>query len=287
LVAKSESGRDNRSANFCLHLHYTKKNMEYLGYGFALLIGIILGLTGGGGSILTVPVLVYIMQFNAVTATAYSLFVVGTTSAFGTIQNYRKGLVESKAGLWFAVPSLAGVFLARKFLIGAIPNVVFSTGNFVLTKDSALMIGFAIIILLVAVSMLQKKSGHNYPNAEKNKILVALRLFLAGLLVGIVGAGGGFLFTPLLLYVARLPMKKAVATSLLIIAINSLLGFTGDIGNIAIDWGFLVMFTAFSVGGIFIGIYLNRFVNEQQLKKGFGWFILVMALFILAEELVF
>jgi uncharacterized membrane protein YfcA len=261
--------------------------MEYIGYGFALLIGLILGLTGGGGSILTVPVLVYLLQFNAVTATAYSLFVVGVTSAFGTIQNYRKGLVELKAGIWFALPSLAGVYLSRKFLIGAIPKIVYSNGNFVITKDATLMIGFAIVILFVAISMLRAKNERNFPNTEKNTILTMLRLFMAGILVGLIGAGGGFLFTPLLLYVARLPMKKAVATSLLIIAINSLLGFTGDIGNIIIDWGFLVIFTAFSVGGIFIGIYLNRFVNEQQLKKGFGWFVLVMALFILAEELVF
>ena len=260
--------------------------MEYIGYGFALLIGLILGLTGGGGSILTVPVLVYLLQFNAVTATAYSLFVVGVTSAFGTIQNYRKGLVELKAGIWFALPSLAGVYLSREFLISAIPETVYRGGDFVITKNAILMIGFAVVILFVAVSMLRTKREHHFPNAEKNIFVITLRLFMAGVLVGLIGAGGGFLFTPLLLYVARLPMKKAVATSLLIIAINSILGFTGDIGNTIIDWGFLVTFTVFSVAGIFIGIYLNRFVNEQQLKKGFGWFVLVMALFILAEELV-
>jgi uncharacterized membrane protein YfcA len=261
--------------------------MEYIGYGFALLIGLILGLTGGGGSILTVPVLVYLLQFNAVTATAYSLFVVGVTSVFGTVQNYRKGLVELKAGIWFALPSLAGVYLSRKFLIGAIPEIVYGNGSLMVTKDALLMIGFAIVILFVAVSMLRTRRENDFPNSEKNIVVTMLRLFMAGVLVGLIGAGGGFLFTPLLLYVAHLPMKKAVATSLLIIAINSLLGFTGDIGNIFIDWGFLFMFTAFSVAGIFIGIYLNRFVNEQQLKKGFGWFVLGMALFILAEELVF
>src|SRR6476660_4664588 len=117
--------------------------MEYIGYAFALLIGLVLGLTGGGGSILTVPVLVYIMQFNAVTATAYSLFVVGATSAAGTIENFRKGLVEVKAGIWFALPSLAGVFLSRKLIIGSIPEIVYRRERFILTKDETLLIGFA------------------------------------------------------------------------------------------------------------------------------------------------
>jgi uncharacterized protein len=278
--------KNGKRANF----HYicpTPKNMEFIGYGFALLIGLVLGLTGGGGSILTLPVLVYVMQFNAVTATAYSLFVVGASAAAGTIENFRKGVVEAKAGLWFALPSLAGVFLSRKFVIGAIPDIVYQKGSFTLTKDETLMVGFALIILAVSISMLRKKTESNYPNTKKNIVLTAMRLFAAGILIGLVGAGGGFLFTPLLLYVAHLPMRKAVATSLLIIAINSLLGFTGDIGNIAIDWVFLLLFTAISILGVFIGIYLNRFVNEPQLKRGFGWFALAMALFILAEELVF
>ena len=261
--------------------------MEYIGYGFAFLIGLILGLTGGGGSILTVPLLVYVMHYNPVTATAYSLFVVGATSAAGTIQNIRKGLVEIKAGLWFALPSLAGVFLSRKILIGKIPRIVYSQNGFSITRDELLMIGFAILILAVAVSMLRKRPEKNLPDIQPNRLVTAIRLLVAGVLVGLVGAGGGFLFTPLLLYVAKLPMKKAAATSLMIIAINSLLGFTGDIGNIVIDWRFLLIFTSFAIAGIFGGIYLSRFVNDRQLKTVFGWFVLAMALFILAEELVF
>jgi len=268
---------------FALHLEF----MEYIGYGFALLIGLVLGLTGGGGSILTVPVLVYVMQYNAVTATAYSLFVVGATSAAGTIQNIKNGIVDIKAGLWFALPSLAGVFLSRKFLIGAIPQTVYHSNGFLITKDELLMICFAILIFVVAISMLKKKSELVHKHPEANKTLIAIRLFIAGLLVGLVGAGGGFLFTPLLLYVARLPMKKAVATSLMIIAINSLLGFTGDLGNTPINWGFLLVFTAFAIFGIFAGIYLGRFVNDKQLKTGFAWFVLAMSLFILTEEIVF
>ena len=262
--------------------------MDYLGYGFALLIGLVLGLTGGGGSILTVPVLVYVMQLDAVTATAYSLFIVGTTSAVGTIQNYRKGMVALRTGVVFALPSLIGVFLARKFLIGAIPDVIFSASEFTLTKNGLLMIVFAVIIFPVGVSML-RKSAHG-PEAGKrqkrNPLLVVLQLFVAGMVVGLVGAGGGFLFTPLLLYVGGMEIKRAAATSLVIIAINSLLGFTGSLGSMVIDWPFLLSFTALSIAGIFIGIYTVRYINETQLKKGFAWFVLLMAVLILGKELL-
>ena len=262
--------------------------VEYLGYFGALVIGLVLGLTGGGGSILTVPILAYIIGLDAVTATAYSLFIVGATSAAGTIQNIRKGLVELRTGLLFALPSLAGVYLSRKFLITSIPEIVFQSNDFLITKNNVLMIGFAVVILIVSTSMIRKKTAaKENPTADESPFLTALRLFLAGIVVGMVGAGGGFLFTPMLVYLAGLPMKKAVATSLLIIAINSVLGFTGDIGNIHIDWNFLLTFTAFSIAGIFAGIYLNRFVNERQLKKGFGWFVLAMGVFILLKEIVF
>lgn len=263
--------------------------IEITGYVCALSIGLVLGLTGGGGSILTVPVLAYIVGLDAVTATAYSLFIVGTTSAVGTWQNIRKGLVEIRTGLLYALPSLAGVYLSRKIFIGSIPKIVYYGKNFVITKDTVLMLGFAAVILSVSISMLRKKPSATEiaPTKTENPAVIAIRLFIAGILVGLVGAGGGFLFTPLLLYVAKLPMRKAVATSLLIIAVNSLLGFTGDIGNIIIDWRFLVLFTSFSIVGIFIGIYLSRFVNEQQLKKGFGWFVLTIGIFILLKEIVF
>ena len=271
-----------------LPLRHIVSCMEYLGYGFALVIGLVLGLTGGGGSILTVPVLVYIMQLDAVSATAYSLFIVGTTSAVGTIQNYRKGLVALHTGVLFALPSLAGVFLARKFLIGAIPDIVFTSPDFTLTKDGLLMIAFAAIIFPVGLSMLRSRaaSPEDYAGKKRNPVLVALQLFIAGMAVGMVGAGGGFLFTPLLLYVGGMEIKKAAATSLVIIAINSLLGFTGSLGNTVIDWPFLFSFTALSVIGIFIGIYCVRYINETQLKKGFAWFVLTTATLILGKEIL-
>lgn len=260
--------------------------VEYLGYLGALCIGLILGLTGAGGSILTVPILVYLMGINPIIATGYSLFMVGTTSAFGAIQNIRKGFVDVKTALLFAIPSFIAVFLTRKFIVPALPESI-GNQNFAISKESLLMLLFAVVMLIVAVSMLRKKAEPtNLENHNPNMILAVIRMFFVGILIGMVGAGGGFLFIPVLLFIAKLPMRKAVGTSLLIIALNSLIGFTGDIGNHVIDWKFLMGFTALSVVGIFIGIYSAKFVNESQLRKGFAWFVIAMAVFILCREFV-
>jgi uncharacterized membrane protein YfcA len=263
--------------------------IAYLGYFGALLIGLILGLTGGGGSILTVPVLVYVMGLNPVVATAYSLFIVGTTSAFGTIQNFKKGVVEIKTGLQFAIPSLVAVYLTRKFIVPAIPEILFHNTHFTLTKDTFLMVLFAVVMLFASLSMLKTKKGgiENTIPKNNNLLLVIGKLFSVGILIGLIGAGGGFLIIPALFFIAHLPMRKAIGTSLLIIAINSLIGFTGDIGNIMIDWNFLLGFTTIAIIGIYIGIYLSKFIRESRLKKGFGWFVLAMAVFILTKEIFF
>lgn len=266
--------------------------IEIIGYIFAIIIGLILGLMGGGGSIITVPVLVYIMALNPVTATAYSLFIVGTTSAFGTIQNLKNKLVDIKTSLMFALPSLVGVYLSRKYVIPAIPETLFTIGAFEVHKGMFLMVLFAIVMLLAAKSMLKTREEKEEDLAEakleatSTDIAISLfQVFLIGILVGLIGAGGGFLFIPMLIFITKLPMKTAVATSLFIIAINSLIGFIGDIGSTEIDWTFLLKFSFFSIIGIFAGIYLNRFINEKQLKKGFGYFVLVMSVFIFIKEL--
>lgn len=258
--------------------------IEYLGYFGALCIGLILGLTGAGGSILTVPILVYLMGLNPVVATGYSLFVVGATSSFGAIQNIRKGLVDVKTAFLFAIPSFIAVFLTRKFIVPAIPETI---GNHegAISKESLLMVSFAIVMFVVAVSMLRKKEAEAHSGDKTPNILFTfLRMFFVGILIGMVGAGGGFLFIPVLVFIAKLPMRKAVGTSLLIIAFNSLIGFTGDIGNHAIDWPFLLGFTALSVIGIFIGIHYSRYINDKQLRKGFAWFVIAIAVFILVRE---
>lgn len=260
----------------------------YFGYFGALLIGLVLGLTGGGGSILTVPVLVYLLHLNPVTATAYSLFIVGTTSAFGTLQNFRKGVVAVKTALLFAIPSFIAVFLTRKFLVPAIPEILIQTAGFTLSRDTFLMVLFASMMLLASFSMIKKTvDTKNTLTKEINLPAMLLQLAIVGVFIGLVGAGGGFLIIPALVFMAKLPMRKAIGTSLLIITINSLIGFTGDLGTTVIDWPLLLRFTSIAVMGIFTGIYLSQFVDDQRLKKGFGWFVLAMAVFIFARELYF
>ena len=274
-----------------IQLHYfyisNYKSLEVLGYFGALLIGIILGITGGGGSILTVPTLVYILNYNPIIATAYSLFIVGTTSGIGTIQNFKKGLVVPKKAFQFAVPSLIGVYLTRKFIVPNIPDVVFYFGSLKLSKDTFLMILFAVVMFIAAYSMLKNnKKNELIERTTKSVTVVIIQLFFVGVLIGLIGAGGGFLIIPALLNFAKLPMKKAIGTSLLIIAINSLIGFIGDVQNTIIDWTFLLIFTTISVAGIFIGLYIQQLINEKMLKKLFGVFVLIMAIFILYKELL-
>ena len=261
--------------------------LEFSGYIGALFIGIVLGITGGGGSILTVPILVYILHYNPITATAYSLFIVGTTSAFGTIQNFKKGLVVAKTALVFAIPSVIGVYLTRKFIVPGIPETIFYLGAAQLSKETFLMVLFAIVMFMAAYSMLKTKKEDELVEFKNNSlVMVMIKLFFVGILIGLIGAGGGFLIIPALLKFAKLPMKKAIGTSLLIITINSLIGFTGDVQNTVIDWFFLLKFTLVSVVGIYIGLYIQQSINEKHLKKIFGFFVLLMSIFILYKELL-
>lgn len=261
---------------------------QIFGYLGALLIGIVLGLIGGGGSILTVPILVYVLAINPVVATAYSLFIVGTSALVGAIRNIQNGLVDIKTALIFSIPALVAVYATRKFIVPAIPEQLFSVGDFIMTKNIAIMVFFALIMLLASFSMMRNQTQQT---DELVKVVYNYPLILAegavvGVLTGLVGAGGGFLIIPALVLFAKLPMKKAVATSLLIIAIKSLIGFIGDIENLDIEWLFLIIFSVISIIGIFIGIYLSNFIAGHKLKKAFGWFVLIMAVYILIKELV-
>ena len=259
-----------------------------LGYIGALFIGVVLGLIGGGGSILTVPVLVYLLHINPVTATAYSLFVVGASSLVGAIQNIQKKLVDFRTAIVFAIPAFIAVYSTRKFIVPAIPEQLFTLGSFVVTKNIAIMVFFAIIMLLASFSMIKDKRDNSQNENESvayNYPLIIVEGIVVGILTGIVGAGGGFLIIPALVLLAKLPMKKAVATSLLIIAIKSLIGFIGDVENLEIDWNFLFVFTIISIIGIFIGGYISNFIEGKKLKKAFGWFVLLMGIYIIYKEL--
>ena len=262
--------------------------IDILGYAGALLIGIVLGLIGGGGSILTVPILVYVLGTDPVLATAYSLFVVGTSALVGAIRNAQKGMVDFKTGFIFAVPAFFTVYATRKFVVPAIPDELFSVGEFLVTKNVAIMVFFAIIMLAAAYFMIKgrKDEGGEEEEVSYNIPMIIVEGVVVGFLTGIVGAGGGFLIIPALVLLAKLPMKKAVATSLLIIAIKSLIGFVGDVQNLEIAWDFLLLFTALSIVGIFVGLYLNKFIDGKKLKKGFGWFVLIMGVYIVLKELL-
>lgn len=261
--------------------------MEIIGYIASVLIGISLGLIGGGGSILTVPVLVYLFGVNPVLATAYSLFIVGATSLVGVFPKYKQGLVNLKTALIFGVPAIVAVYATRRMIVPAIPEELFTIADFVVTKSILLMLLFAVLMVFASYAMIKgKKEDENGNEAEQtfNYPMILLEGTVVGILTGLVGAGGGFLIIPALVLFSKLPMKQAVGTSLLIIAAKSLIGFTGDIGHTIIDWKLLLIVTALAIAGIFIGNRLSYKISGEKLKKGFGWFVLLMGIYIIVKE---
>ena len=264
--------------------------MEITGYIASIFIGISLGLIGGGGSILTVPVLVYLFGIGAEMSTAYSLFIVGSTALVGGVRNAFLGNVNYKTAVVFTIPAFIAVYATRAYLVPAIPNEIINLGKYVLTKDIAIMVFFALVMLAASVSMIRNKSkAEEEENTlpQLNLPAIILEGTVVGVLTGIVGAGGGFLIIPALVLFAKLPMKKAVGTSLFIIAAKSLIGFIGDVQRYGdqLDWTLLLTVTAIAVFGIFVGIYLNNFIDGKKLKKGFGFFVLLMAVYIIGQQL--
>jgi len=264
--------------------------MEIAGYIASALIGISLGLIGGGGSILTMPVLVYLFNVSPALATSYSLFVVGSSSLVGAWNNYKNGLVSIKTALLFGISSIATVFLTRKFIMPAIPEEIVHIGTYTISKSLSIMILFAVLMLGAAVSMIvNKPKSKTDVVADENIPLIRLLLngLGIGLVTGLLGAGGGFLLIPSLVLLIKLPMKEAIGTSLLIIALNSLIGFTGDIGHNTIDWRLLLTISSLAIAGIFAGGIIGKRVPGERLKTGFGWFVLVMGIYIIVREILF
>jgi uncharacterized membrane protein YfcA len=261
--------------------------MEIAGYLSSIIIGVSLGLIGGGGSILTVPVLVYLFSVDAVLATGYSLFIVGLTSAVGSVSYFKKGLVNIKTALIFGIPSIIAVFMTRAYLVPAIPTEVFTIGDIVVTKSLLMMLLFAVIMIAASYSMIKKSKNGGSEQAGPQKFnypVILLEGAVVGVITGLVGAGGGFLIIPALVVLSKLPMKEAVGTSLVIIAAKSLIGFLGEGGETAIDWPFLGAVSMFAIFGIFIGMALSKKIDGEKLKPAFGWFILVMGAFIIIKE---
>ena len=263
--------------------------MEILGYILAVLIGVSSGLIGAGGSILAIPILVYLMGVEAaVTAPAYSLFVVGFSSLIGTIIKSRKQQVNFKTALFFGIPTIISIFLTRKYLVPLIPDSLFFVGDYELTNRVFILGIFSVIMIGSALIMIKGRTEMNDLNVhKKNRVLNFIGGLGIGVLTGLVGAGGGFIIIPALTKLNNLKMKIAVGTSLAIISMNSFFGFLGSLNTITIDWEVLLPFTGLAVLGIFIGQKISSKVNGIQLKKGFGWFVLVMGTYIFIKELFF
>ncbi len=261
---------------------------EVFGYAAAVLVGLVIGLAGGGGSILTVPIFIYIFSVPTLLATSYSLFVVGTTSLIGSINHIWKKRVDLRVTGAFAGPSFISVYLSRRYIVTALPDPLFRFGDLIIPKSEAILFFFALVMVLAGRAMIRDKRPAEGIAADGRPRFGTLALdgLAVGLLTGIIGAGGGFLIVPMLVLLAGLPIQRAVATSVLIIAINSFIGFVGDMQHTSPNWNFLLPFTSLSIVGIFLGMYLARYVPADTLRKGFGWFVLAVATYMIMRELL-
>ena len=254
----------------------------------ALIIGVSLGLLGGGGSILAVPVLAYLFALDEKVATAYSLFVVGTAALVGGLRQHQNKNVDWRTAIVFGIPAIIGVWIVRHYVVPALPDVLFMLGDFEFTRRMGMFGLFSILMVWAAYSMLSNKERKGGTGEVKyNYPLILLEGLIVGGVTGFVGAGGGFLIIPALVVLANLEIQKAIGTSLIVIALKSLMGFfLGDAMTMNVDWTFLAIFTGLAVAGIFLGVYIGKFLDGKTLKKGFGYFIMVMAVFIFVMEFV-
>lgn len=267
------------------------ETFEILGFIGAFIVGLVLGLIGSGGSILSVPILVYLFGINPVVATAYSLFIVGTTSLIGSIKNFRNKLINYKTTLLFSFSAVITVYITRKYLIELIPETIIDSELIVLSKNQLIMLLFSLLMLAAGFLMI-KRSPKTIAGLKQtktiapNKFLIFTEGSLIGFLTGSIGAGGGFIIIPILVILSDLRMKAAIATSLAIISLKSLIGFIGDVQNINIEWNFLLLFTLISVIGIFIGQLFSEKVPEYKLKEAFGLFVIIIGVSIIFIEFI-
>lgn len=261
--------------------------MEYLGYLASMIIGLSLGLIGGGGSILTIPILVYLFKIDPEIATSYSLFIVGITALFGCISHYRMGNLKIKSALYFAIPSVFSILIIREVIFPKIAATIFSIASYQVSKNFLIMLVFSVLMIAAAIAMIRTTKKVSVFK-QTNYTHLAIMGFLIGIVTGFLGAGGGFLIIPALLFFANLPMKQAVGTSLLIIFINSSIGFGGDLYlGTPINYKLLLLISAMAFIGMIVGILLSKRIDGAKLKPLFGWFVLVMGIYIITKEFFF
>jgi len=254
--------------------------MHAAGYCLAIFIGFSLGLIGGGGSILAIPVLVFFFGIEPVLATTYSLFIVGLAAISGSINHYRMNNIDYKTIFLFGIPSVVILFIMRRWLLALIPLTIFHWGSFVMSKSLFIMIIFSIIMLIAGWSMIRRNK--HIPSEENlSSPRLIMQGAITGAVTGFIGIGGGFIIVPSLVLFAGLPMKKAIGTSLTIITINCLVGILGNLEVAAsLNYFFLFAFAAFAILGILAGTWVIRFIPDKELKPIFGWIILAMSILI-------
>lgn len=259
--------------------------MEIVGCITLIMVGVVLGLTGGGGSVLSVPILVYLFSMDVVLASAYSFFIVGTTSVVGAILKQKERLIDVETSLLFGFPSLLATFVTRIWVVPNIPEIILSTTSIQLAKREFFLVLISILMILSGVMVLTQFRMHQSKQIKNSVRYIIMTGLGVGFLSGLTGIGGGFLILPALLLLKNMSFKTATGTALVIVSVNSIFGFLGDAFNYSINWMFLFAVTGLAVGGIIIGTLSNKIIPASVLQKTFGWITLLAGCYIILGEI--
>lgn len=265
--------------------------MEILSYIAFVIAGLLIALLGGGGSILIVPLLVYVFRLDIVTATAYSLLLLAISSSFASFDYFKRKLLDYKVFLLFGIPSIVSVYFTRTYFLRIVPAKVEWLNGQTIERSSLIMVLFAALMIVAGVSLIRKRKEkvqdeeHCAHCSLFNKFLLVLQGALVGFLTALVGAGGGFLIVPMLILFAKMPVKKAIGTSLLLIFTQSLVGFLSNVNGLEMDWQFLAGIVVLVLLGIAMGIRLSKRIEGAKLRPLFGYFVLLFSVVVLYKEL--
>lgn len=259
-----------------------------VGHFFIFLMGLILGMMGAGGSILTIPIFVYLFNMEPFIAATHSLFVVAVTALFGSFSYIRKKEISVVKGITFIIPSFLGVVFAKKFILNIIPMTIYRSSHIQITKNFIIMTVFSILMMAASWTILKNKIYEaHFNNKKSHRLVMALLGFVVGVVIGFVGIGGGFIMIPVFVILMGLKMREAIGTSLVIISINALFGFLLSLNefSVLINWQFLSIASLIAILGALMGSRYSHLINEKKLKFFFGWAILYLSLFIIGEQI--